>query len=155
MQCVKWSLCHQHFLEAVGDDFREIYKRLQTRDNRNRKKWGGGMMNHTHTQKVFSIFLKTQSPSPGRCFSHTLDMNPPGETINRWPNNRARVSATQRAPTASESKRNAPFPFFFFFCLNSLSAWNISGKREHQYLLITNSTLNCVRLSLSLSVAFS
>lgn len=76
-------------------------------------------MNHTHTQKVFSIFLKTQSPSPGRCFSHTLDMNPPGETINRWPNNRARVSATQRAPTASESKRNAPFPSFF--CVSQLS----------------------------------
>lgn len=31
-----------------------------------------------------------------------------GETINRWPNNRARVSATQRAPTASENKKMPP-----------------------------------------------
>lgn len=31
---------------------------------------------------------------------------------------------------------------------------NISGKREYQYLLITNSTLNCVCCLLFLSVAF-
>jgi hypothetical protein len=50
-----------------------------------------------------------------------------GETINRWPNNRARVSATQRAPTASENKK---CPLLFHPDSLSLSAGTLAAREN-------------------------